>query len=204
MRSNLKINQSGFTLVEVMVAITITALMLTAVYQTVSTTSNARQKLAYENSRHHMARIVTERIGRELQSLHYDPADARTRFLGGITSGDMELLTFSSTASTPLSKIPGLPARISYRLQQDLEAEREIYTLNRIETAILDVDEGKTYKLAGELSQVEINFLKDDRWTTHWDSIAKQTLPDAVSLTITSGHGQDETVFRTVWQIGAF
>ncbi|NIQ94106.1 MAG: prepilin-type N-terminal cleavage/methylation domain-containing protein, partial [Desulfuromonadales bacterium] len=53
--------EQGFTLVEVLVALTVTALMLTAVYQTVSSASIAREKLAVESARHHTARIMVER-----------------------------------------------------------------------------------------------------------------------------------------------
>ena len=81
-------NEKGFTLVEVLVALAVTALMLTAVYQTVSSAANAREKLAVENARHHAARIIFERIGRELQSLHFVADDERTRFSGGIGGGD--------------------------------------------------------------------------------------------------------------------
>lgn len=197
-------NEKGFTLVEVLVALTVTALMLTAVYQTVSTASLAREKLSVENARYHMARIVTERIGRELQSLHFIATDERTRFSGGITGGDLELLAFSSTASTPLAKEPGLPARISYQLQATQDDGEDRYRLNRTENAVLAIESGRAYKLADDLSKVEIHFLNNGSWADHWDSQVAKALPEAVKLTLTTGTEVDETVFRTVWQIGDF
>ena len=192
-------NENGFTLVEVLVALAVTALLLTAVYQTVSSAANARQKLAVENGRHHAARIVFERIGRELQSLHFVASDARTRFNGGDTR---ELLSFTSTASTPLAKEPGLPARISYQIELDPETATTAYRLTRTESAALTVDTGRAYRLADDLGTIEIRFFANGRWTDRWDSAAEQALPDAVSLTLAIGPEEDREVFRTAWQIG--
>jgi len=196
--------QSGFTLIEVMVALTVTALMLTAVYQTVSSAAIARERFAVENARHHMARIVTERIGRELQSLHFVASDKLTRFRGGITGSDMELLSFTSTASTPLARQPGLPARISYRLERVTENGDDTFRLNRFENGLLALDNGRAYKLADDLNELEINFLRSGRWTDRWDSQAEESLPEAVALTIKTGPKENETVFRTAWQIEDF
>lgn len=194
----------GFTLVEVLVALTVTALMLTSVYQTVSSATLAREKLAVTNGQHHMARIVTERIGRELQSLHFIVTDELTSFRGGITGSDTELLSFSSTASTPLAKEPGLPARISYQLQATPDAGQDLYRLNRTENSTLAINSGRAYKLADNLTSLEIRFLNNGRWVDHWDSRTSGTLPEAVALTITTGKDTAESVFRTIWQVGDF
>lgn len=197
-----KKNEKGFTLVEVLVALTVTALMLTAVYQTVSSATTAREKLRVENARFHMARIVTERIGRELRSLHVIEGDELPLFRGGIGGGDMELLSFTTTASTPLAKQPGLPARVSYRLEVEPDKDRTSYRINRIETSPLGIDEGRPYKLAEGLSDVEVRFLANDNWVGRWDGRAAKSYPQAVSLTVTTGYDDDATVFRTVWEIG--
>ncbi len=197
-------SEKGFTLVEVLVALTVTALMLTAVYQTVSSASIARERLAVENAQHHMARIVSERIGRELQSLHFVDNDERTRFQGGIGGGDMELLSFTSTASTPLARQPGLPARISYQLVIDPESEQTRYILKRIETSVLSIEDGRAYKLADGLKDVEIQFRKDGNWVNRWDSQSTQSLPEAVALTLTASVDNRENVFRTRWLVGDF
>lgn len=193
---------SGFTLVEVMVALAVTALMLTAVYQTVSSAAHARERIGVENARHHMARIVTERFGRELQSLHFIATDELTRFRGGISGSDMELLSFSSTASTPLAKQPGLPARISYFLERIETDEESTFRLNRTEGGTLALDPGRAYKLADDLNDLEIRFRNNGRWTDRWDSETEKALPEAVALTIKAGPKDHENVFRTVWQIG--
>jgi len=194
-------NENGFTLVEVLVALTVTALMLTAVYQTVSSAANAREKLAVENARHHAARIIFERIGRELQSLHFVANDERTGFAGGIGGGDMELLSFTSTASTPLAKEPGLPARISYRLEVTGNSTTT-YRLTRTESAALAIGENRAYKLADDLNDIEIRFLSNGSWENRWDSTGEQGLPEAVSLTLVLGPEGNQDVFRTAWSIG--
>jgi general secretion pathway protein J len=196
-------NENGFTLVEVLVALTVTALLLTAVYQTVSSATVARQKLAVENSRHHAARIIFERIGRELQSLHFVAGDERTGFSGGIGGGDMELLSYTSTASTPLAKEPGLPARISYQLEA-MDRATTTYRLTRTETAALAIGDGRAYKLADNLSEIEIRFLGNGNWANRWDSASDQGVPEAIALTLTLGPENDQDVFRTTWKIGDF
>ncbi|PLX97821.1 MAG: hypothetical protein C0623_14560 [Desulfuromonas sp.] len=195
-------SDSGLTLVELLVALTVTALMLTAVYQTVSSASIAREKLAVSNARHHIARIVTERIGRELLSLHYVASDERTRFSGGLGGGDMELLVFTTTASTPLAREPGLPARVVYRLEVDRDADDNAYRLTRTETSALDFDTGRAYRLADGLSEIEISFLNNGDWLNRWDSLSTQGLPEAVALSLRFGDIETGNDFRTVWTIG--
>ncbi len=194
-------NDKGFTLVEVLVALTVTALLLTAVYRTVGSATAARERLAVENARHHMARIAFERIGRELESLHFVADDGGYRFSGGIDGGDTELLGFTSTASTPLATLPGVPARISYRLEAIAVGGRTEYRIHRVESSSLAMAEGRPYRLADGLSAVEIRFLSGGRWVDRWDSQATQAPPEAVALTLRAG-GNDATVFRTTWRIG--
>ena len=195
-------NEKGFTLVEVLVALTVTALLLTAVYQTVSSASMAREKLSITNGQHHMARITFERIGRELQSLHFVANDERTRFSGGLGGGDLELLSFTTTASTPLAKEPGLPARVIYRLEIDPDADKTLYRLTRTESGALALDIGRAYKLADKLTDVEIRFLHKGNWVNRWDSQSSEALPDAIALTLNIESGEEDEVFRTQWQIG--
>ena len=194
-------NEYGFTLVEVLVALTVTALLLIAVYQTVSSAANAREKLVVENARHHAARIIFERIGRELQSLHFVADDERTRFSGGIGGGDMELLSFTSTASTPLAMEPGLPARINYRLEVTGDSTTA-YRLTRTESAALAIGESRAYKLADDLSDIEIRFLSNGSWINRWDSAGEQGLPEAISLALVIGPEGNQDQFRTTWSIG--
>ena len=191
-------NENGFTLVEVLVAMLVTALMLTAVYQTVRSATTAREKLAVENAQHHTARIMTERIGRELQSIHFVAGDERTR----LTGGDRELLAFTSTASTPLSGEPGLPARIVYEAEIDRESEETRYRLTRTENSVLATDEGRAYKLADDLGEIEIRFLKNGSWSRRWDTQTGGELPEAIELAFRSGDEETGIDFRTTWPLG--
>ncbi|PLX78743.1 MAG: hypothetical protein C0615_03360 [Desulfuromonas sp.] len=191
-------SQKGFTLVELLVALAITALLLTAVYQTVSSAANAREKLAVENSSFHAGRIITERIGRELRSLHFQLGDGQTRFYGG---ADGELLSFVTTASTPLAREPGVPARVSYRLSENDEDGTTTYTLNRIEQISLAFEPGRVYKLTDDLTTVELEFLSGDRWVDSWDSGTSSTLPEALRLSLTRGSDTEAVTLRTSWPL---
>ncbi|NIQ94107.1 MAG: hypothetical protein GWN87_07800, partial [Desulfuromonadales bacterium] len=113
--------------------------------------------------------------------------------------GDMELLSFTTTASTPLAKEPGLPARVSYRLEI-ADTDNTSYILRRTERGSLSIGEGRAYKLAEALAAVEIRFLNNGNWLNRWDS-QSQGLPGAVALAVSIGTDGDVDAFRTIWKI---
>jgi len=65
---------SGFTLLEVLVALTVAAIVLGAVYGIVTGVSAVKQRLDEDGEGFHQARVLFGRMSRELRSAYFIPA----------------------------------------------------------------------------------------------------------------------------------
>ena len=193
--------QRGFTVIELMMALAISALLLTVVYRTFNSAEQARTMINSGNAAHHVVRVISSRIGRELQSLQFRAADPGSRFRNSFDTGTQRL-EFSSSASTPLATQPGLPSQIVYRLRPAGNDEQGPLVLERSEQSALTIGTPRPLKLVDGISSLSFQFFSNGQWSDDWDSDQTRTLPQAVAMTL-EREGDDLT-FRTAWPIAAF
>src|SRR5262245_54753524 len=90
----------GFTLIEVMVAVSILALVSVLVWSSFRTTTNAKERIEAGGARYHTVRLALERLSREIsmaylsQNEDTNQQDRRTFFVGK-RHGDLDELRFS-------------------------------------------------------------------------------------------------------------
>ena len=193
--------QRGFTVLELIVALAISALILTAVYRSFNSAEQVRSRITSGNSAHHVARVISSRLGRELQSLQFSSKNAGSRFHSGLQSGDL-LLEFSSSASTPLASQPGLLSQIVYRLRPAINDEQGPLVLERSEKSALTIGTPRALRLVDGVSSLSFRFFANGQWSDDWDSDQTRKLPEAVFMTFE--REGDEITFRTAWPIAAF
>jgi type II secretion system protein J len=193
--------QRGFTVLELVMALAISTLLLTVVYTAFNSTEKVRNKITTGNSAHHISRVISSRIGRELQSLQFRAGDAESRFLYNNQSG-RQSLEFNSSSSTPLASQPGLPSKIIYRLRPANNDEQGPLVLERSEQSALTVGTPRSLKLFDGISSLSFRFFANGQWTDDWDSDQTRKIPQAVSMTFEREN--DEFTFRTAWPIAAF
>jgi type II secretion system protein J len=193
--------QRGFTVIELMMALAISALILTVVYRTFSSVDQVRSQITSGSGAHHVVRVISSRIGRELQSLQFRTGDPDSRFLSNVESGDQQL-EFSSSASTPLASQPGLPSKIVYRLRAAINDEQGPLVLERSEQSALTIGSPRALRLVDGVSSLSFKFFANGQWAADWDSDQTGTLPQAVSMTFE--RKDDKMTFRTAWPIAAF
>ncbi len=197
----MKNSQRGFTVLELMMAMAISALILTVVYSAFNSAEQARSKISSGNSAHHIARVISSRIGRELQSLQFRTGDPVSRFRYSLQSGE-HLLEFSSSASTPLAAQPGVLSQMVYRLRPASDEEQGGLVLERSEKSALTIGSPRELKLVDGLKSLSFRFFANGAWTDEWDSDQTLTLPEAVEMTFELE--KDDLTFRTAWPIAAF
>ncbi|MBE0500082.1 MAG: prepilin-type N-terminal cleavage/methylation domain-containing protein [Desulfuromonadales bacterium] len=191
----------GFTVIELVMAMAISALILTVVYSSFNSAEQVRSKITVGNRAHHVVRVISSRIGRELQSLQFRTGDPDTHFSFGLQSG-VQSLEFSSSASTPLASQPGLPSQIIYRLRPAQEDEAGPMVLERSEQSALTVGTPRPLRLVDGISALTFRFFADGAWTDEWDSARTGSLPQAVGMTFE--REGDGPIFQTSWPIAAF
>ena len=193
--------QRGFTVIELMMALAISALIMTVVYRSFNSAEQVRSRIESGNSSHHVSRVLSSRIGRELQSLQFRPGKSENSFRNSNQSGVLSL-EFSSSASTPLSTQPGLPSRIVYRLRPAAGDEQGPFVLDRSEQSALTIGTARALRMVDGISSLSFRFFSAGQWSDDWDSDQTGSLPQAVSMTFEL---QDEEItFRTAWPIAAF
>jgi len=195
--------QNGFTLLEVLVAVTVAALLLTGVYGVFTSVSAAKQRLEKEGEGYHQARVLYDRIGRELRGTYWLRTNKKTRFLGGHTADGYPFLELTTSSGTPFGGHPGGIAVVRYELRPDEEArEPDTWVLVRNEYSTFDPEGGERegYPLATGIRELSFRFYKDGRWEEEWDA-ARGGLPQMVEVSITMPVDERPVPFRSAFDV---
>jgi len=198
--------QAGFTMLEVMVAVTITALLLSTVYGIVSGVSSAKDRLEGDGAAFHEARIIFDRIGREVRSAYVlknsgssqttTTPNTATRFVGGTDDSNRPYLEFSSTATSWQGGKGGI-ALIRYRLIEDPEKNDGSLVLMRNETPLYEPDEENEYRLSTDIDSLTFRFYDGQTWQDEWTT----GLPKIVEVGLTIRTAERTIPFRTAFEV---
>jgi general secretion pathway protein J len=177
----------GFTLIEVLLAVAILAVILTMVYASFDQTSRLNADVSQVSDQYRMARLALVKISDELMSAYAFDDDATTHFTGtdGVTPDgrDADTLSFTSLARA----IPeGLPASDQDQVDYRLEGGKLIHdeTLNPLGTGGANVED---FPLAEGLAGFKLRYRNpsDGTWRDGWDPAeGVKGLPSAVEVTL--------------------
>lgn len=193
----------GFTLIEVMIALGLLAMISVATQQALSTSFEIKAVVTQSNERHHEARQIMTRISRELrmafiraevpQQFREEKPAVLTRFLG-----EEDELTFASTSHLRIrpNRRESDQCEIGYFLKSDSNSEYRGKTLYRRESTILDNKPkrgGHIWPVAQGIKRLKIEYwddtknIGDDAWQRTWDSHEDENsplLPARVRITL--------------------
>jgi len=194
----------GFTLLEVMVALALLALVLTLVQGAYSGAVRSKERIGRDTERVHVAAAVLDRLVREL-SMAFESATQR-QATGLVVSTDLDgISSLSFTTRVPPIGGPttGGDAEVGYALEE-VDQGME---LSRRETTRVDGDlleGGVPRSLVRGITAFRVQCYDGEEWKDDWDSRERSDpphLPLAVSaeLVWTDGEGEDakEVVYRT-------
>jgi general secretion pathway protein J len=175
----------GFTLIEMLVAVMVSALLLTTTYGIVTSVSRTRDRLSSDGEGFHLARVINERLARELRGAYYSATNAASLFAGGLDENGVPFLQLATTAATPASGGSGIVV-VRYRLAEDGGGEdgkvlfRDEHPLNS-----QPASERPEQQLASGIEDLRIRFRRGTDWQPNWRSAEQAGLPDLVELTLT-------------------
>jgi general secretion pathway protein J len=194
----------GFTLLEILVAISIASLLLLAIYGVFGSLSQARDQVESRGAVYHQARVLYDRLGKELHSLAPAYSTGVQQLLslsGGKDDRGQTYLELDSLAATPMSGAAGIAATVRYLWAEDTtpgSTEKALYRSERMRWATGDDQPGP--RLLAAVADFDVSFFDGTQWQQDWPQNATK-LPDAVRIGLTLVDGNERVPFRTVFDL---
>lgn len=176
----------GFTLIEVLIAISIIAILLTTVYGIFTSVSGTKDRLDADSAAYHRARVIFDRLGREIRGAYYRPGHQDSIFRGGTDDAGDLFLELSTTAVSPLSEQGTGFALVRYRIGPDEENDGQSLVIERSEEALLgrsqDTPENPDMmRLSPGIREFALSFYAAGEWHDSWNA-ATDGLPAMLRL----------------------
>jgi general secretion pathway protein J len=206
-RSSLR--SSGFTLLELLLAIAIAAVIITVVNIAFFQSHANVEAIGTQREIYQTARIVMDRMIKDL-TCAYLPTDNRQmtaeeislyRFVGvddDTGETDRDTLSFTTTTDIGFSSVSGTVCEVGYYLKED-EEEKGVFTLMRREdpTPHFGVTKaGQELEIAEGVTGMNIVYLDEaSQEIDEWDLLKKLTLPRQVKVTLTMASGKGTVSF---------
>lgn len=194
------LSKRGFTLIEILVALMIASLLLLGIYGVFGSLSTARNQIEASGAAYHQARILFDRISRELRSL-VPPTTGSTVLHGGTDQRGRPFLELTSTAATPQAGIPGGTATIRYLRSEDATPGSLEQALYRRERPRWESDAGETgQRLITGVVEFRPRFLADGTWHESWEASADR-LPAAIEINLVLVNDDQRIPFRSAFDL---
>lgn len=171
---------SGFTLIEILVALAILSVIITALYSTFFLSHKAINAVDDSLVRMQEARTILDIIKKEIEAAVYSRDREYTLFKledRDFYGRQASQLTF--TAFSPLS--PGL-SKIIYAVEEDKGSP---VLRKKLVSAFTKPLETKSMDLMEDLYSFTIEARYQDQWVKTWDSALNYGIPDEVKITVT-------------------
>jgi len=198
-------SEKGFTLVEILIAISILAILMTSVYGIFSSISLVRERLDSDSADFHRARVLFDRMGRELRGAYFQQRDRHLVFSGKTTDDGSIELELTTTAVSPLSKTGAGLARVHYLLGEDQEGQDQGQVLQRSEYPVYeaaDEEAAGMMRLIPGVEAMAIRYYANGQWKTAWDA-RESGLPEMVEieLQLRSTDGKEPVRFISAFEV---
>jgi general secretion pathway protein J len=211
----------GFTLVEIMLALALMALLTSLLWGTFAQTAKVKKRIETAQDRTHTVRVALMRMSREIEMAFISASEAigsqeRRTMFSGLSHTDFDELRFSWFGHMRMcaDAAEGDTALVSYFTQNDLDNPLVTNLMRRetkrLEAKALKLIPGETYLLCPAISRLKFAYYdyKQKDWREDWDTTkadGQQYLPTQVriSLTVLDERGMPIT-FTSIARLHAF
>jgi general secretion pathway protein J len=198
----------GFTLLEVLLALTLLAVLMTLVEGVYSGVSRSSRDAAQDTREVHEAAVFLDRLANEISAAYVsppaDPTLSTSWFVLTLDIDGRASLAFTTRLSPeePSDALTGRPAEVAYYVERD---EDGVARLRRRSSWEVDTDPeegGLPYDALPDLAltRLDIQCYDGEEWHDTWDSRERTQapyLPSALSVEIAWGDPDHERVLRT-------
>jgi prepilin-type N-terminal cleavage/methylation domain-containing protein len=194
-------SQTGFTIIEIMLALALMAFLTSILWGTFAQTAKVKQRIEQAQDRTHTVRVALMRMSREIEMAFVSASEAigtqdRRTMFSGTAHNDFDELRFSWFGHQRLrADVPeGDTSLVTYFSQPDPD-DSTLTNLMRRETRRLESKDpklipGETYILCPAVSRLKFAYYdyKQKDWREEWDTTKAdglQYLPTQVRISLT-------------------
>jgi len=186
---------SGFTLIEVVLALTIFALMGGILYGAFSLGHNAVEKSEANSARNQKQRAITELLGNYIRSTfpYKESAQDQTVFF----TGESDSVTFVSAYSQAMGGRGMATIHLSKEEDGDHRAALKVGETAPVRISAEAGAAGQSHSLTLQADMREIRFAyldpqaEDEKWEDRWDGRERRVLPRAVGISFLNANGEE-------------
>lgn len=191
-RGQSSVKRSGFTLIELMIALSILGMMMALVTASFYASTRAKRRAEQRMELIAMGRWALTTMIKEINGALIDEKDSsKCPFYGepdGSFEAPQDMLYFTTASFDPRQFGVGSNiAEIEYRVEENPDLENTFFLQRRADPfPDMDPNEGGImYDLAEEITGVRIKYQdENETWNNRWDSSSSKTLPRMVEITL--------------------
>jgi general secretion pathway protein J len=170
--------RKGFTLLEVLIAVAILSIVLTALYSTFFLSSRAMEDMDESMTKLQESRKAIDILRRELEAVYYKDGDEKTfvkildKDLYGKQATQLEFTAFTTLR-------PGL-SKISYYME---EKDKKRTLFKKIGSSF-GKEESEGTDIIEDLEEFTIEAKYQDKWVKTWDTGVTKKMPDEIKISL--------------------
>lgn len=177
----------GFTLIEVLVAVSLTAILCAALYSTFFSISSAGGRAGKTTEGYIEAGYFLDRFGREVRSSYYRRTNALTFFNGG-RQGEAGAITFTTMTFPVMSKEAptGDLMAVNYFVRNEggrMDLMKEVWNPFQ--------EERFTVEAVEDIKAFEVSFFNGNDWAGAWDASLEGRTPVAIEAKVVLATGEE-------------
>jgi general secretion pathway protein J len=171
----------GFTLIEMLLAIALSALLLVTVYSTYFSIARSIDATLETQELLETGRVLLEMIKRDIRGV----TGGRFPFISKLQEIDGKLDTsISFITSTPNSTNPFTWSKVGYALTRD-EQGHSIFIKREASNPNDDLDQiGRVFEVSRLVKSFRLTFFDGTEWVEQWDSRSTGKLPKQIKITV--------------------
>lgn len=171
----------GFTLIEMLLAIALSALLLVTVYSTYFSIARSIDATSGTQELLETGRILLEMLKRDIRGI----AGVRFPLISTVHEMDGKLVSdIVFVTSAPSATNPFQWSKVGYALIQDQLGHR-IFLKKEARKPSDDLDQlGKVFEISRLVSSFRLTFFDGTEWAEQWDSRSTGKLPKQVRITV--------------------
>jgi type II secretion system protein J len=171
----------GFTLIEMLLAIALSALLLVIVYSTYFSIARSIDTTLETQELLDTGRVLLEMLKRDIRGI----GGSRFPLISTVQEIDGKLVTnIVFVTSAPSSTNPFRWSKVGYALTRD-DQSRWIFVKKEAKNPDDDIDQlGKVFEISRLVSSFRLTFFDGTEWVEQWDSRSTGKLPKQVRITV--------------------